>query len=52
MTDWSAGPQRSVARQNQQHGALRLVLSEGGWTSQFVSVTGEVLDTAEGTCRG
>ncbi len=52
MTAWREGPQRSEVRQNQQLGALRLVLSEGGWTSAFVSVTGEVLDTASGTCRG
>lgn len=48
---WQAGPQRSVYRQEEQLGALRLVLSDGSWTSAFVSVTGEVLDTASGTCR-
>ncbi|GAA0986138.1 hypothetical protein GCM10009562_38350 [Nocardioides aquaticus] len=50
-TEWRTGPQRSVYRQNEQLGALRLVLSDGSWSSEFVSVSGEVLDTASGTCR-
>ncbi len=50
-TDWSNATQRSAYRQNTDLGALRLVLSDGAWTSEFVTVDGRVLDTASGGCR-
>ena len=51
LTEWGSSAQRSQFRQNTEFGALRLVLGEDGWSSRYVNVDGDVLDTAAGGCR-
>lgn len=51
LTQWRAGMNRAAYRQNEAFGALRLVLKDSEWTSQYYDVTGNAIDTAEGTCR-
>jgi hypothetical protein len=42
----------SLVRDNTTYGVLRLILSDGGWTSEFLPVAGGgFTDTASGTCH-
>jgi hypothetical protein len=42
---------RTEYRQNTEHGGLRLVLSDGRYSWQFVAVDGSVMDSGSGTCH-
>ena len=42
---------RSVYRQNTQHGALRLSLTPTGYSGRFTSISGATLDSFSGVCR-
>lgn len=51
LAGWRPGVDRAAFRQNAVHGALRLVLGENRWASQYYNTAGDVVDAASGTCR-
>lgn len=50
LTEWQE-VNRSEYRQNEEFGALRLVLKPTGYTAEFISVDGDVMDSSSGTCH-
>ena len=51
LRGYKPSSQRTQARQNSTFGALRLELTSTGYRGWFVSIGGQTLDTASGTCH-